>query len=684
MQKTMLASFPRLARRTFIPLLLLLWAILFPAPSCSAGSTTWIGANGNWNTSVNWVWSNYPSDGEDVYLVDTIIAGSKFVNYVNPGYDPVLNNLYIESLSGIETTLLQARDALTTTNTWVGITGGGRGAFHQSGGTHTVKPDENAYNTGKLVLGRDAGSVGEYELTGGTLIADREFIGSDGVGTFIQDGGTHRVERYLSLNNGSNGSNEYHLKAGSLVAADVEIGSRNAATFTQEGGTHEVENMTLGLNSGSEGVYNLSGGEVVAETSYVGYWGKGSFSQSGGTNSVTRLYLGMEFGGNGAYRLSDGTLTADTEIIGSDGGTGTFTQEGGTHGSRVLHLGAYSRNSRGAYNLNNGQLTATHEYIGSYDGTGNFVQNGGTHHVNRLYLGYNAAIFSSTESKGTYTLNNGKLTAERVNIGLDGTGIFIQNGGEHVVNGDLRLGSNKYSYGSYTLNNGSLTAGNEDIGLYGTGSFVQEGGTHRINGDLTLGSYTGGRGYYTLKNGTLTAHSVRNISAHTFDFLGGTLEVINIAGDLTNTGGTLAPGASPGLLTVNGDYTQSAGGLLEIELGGLLRGTEYDVLDVNGNLTLDGALNVVWFEDLGFDPSSLLAGTAFDILDWNILMGVFDEIFLPGLEDGLFWDLSDLYTDGTIHVTSGTEPVPVPGTMLLLVSGLIGLAGAGRKRGTHQ
>jgi hypothetical protein len=40
-----------------------------------------------------------------------------------------------------------------------------------------------------------------------------------------------------------------------------------------------------------------------------------------------------------------------------------------------------------------------------------------------------------------------------------------------------------------------------------------------------------------------------------------------LSSNLVN-GGTVSPGASPGIITVDGNYTQESGGILEIELGG--------------------------------------------------------------------------------------------------------------------
>jgi phospholipase/lecithinase/hemolysin len=64
-----------------------------------------------------------------------------------------------------------------------------------------------------------------------------------------------------------------------------------------------------------------------------------------------------------------------------------------------------------------------------------------------------------------------------------------------------------------------------------------------------------------------------------------------IAGNLLNDGGVVAPGEPGSTLRVDGSFTQSAAGRLEIDLGGADAGL-YDVLEVTGGATLAGALAV--------------------------------------------------------------------------------------------
>ena len=127
---------------------------------------------------------------------------------------------------------------------------------------------------------------------------------------------------------------------------------------------------------------------------------------------------------------------------------------------------------------------------------------------------------------------------------------------------------------------------------------------------------------------------------------GGTLDGTGmVGGTVNNNGGTLAPGSSAGELTINGDYTQSASAALEIEIGGLTAGSEYDFLNIAGAATLDGTLDVLLIDS--FTPT---AGDMFEIITATSILGTFAAETLPALAGGLEWFVN--YSDTSVELIS--------------------------------
>jgi len=108
--------------------------------------------------------------------------------------------------------------------------------------------------------------------------------------------------------------------------------------------------------------------------------------------------------------------------------------------------------------------------------------------------------------------------------------------------------------------------------------------------------------------------------------------------------GTVSPGESPGVITVDGHYTQESTGVLEIELGGTTTGTGYDQLVVTGDADLNNALKVTLIDS--FVP---VLDNSFTVMTFNNLNGQFTERNLPELGPGLGWDLS--YNSQSIVLT---------------------------------
>ncbi|MCB0662280.1 MAG: T9SS type A sorting domain-containing protein [Saprospiraceae bacterium] len=85
-----------------------------------------------------------------------------------------------------------------------------------------------------------------------------------------------------------------------------------------------------------------------------------------------------------------------------------------------------------------------------------------------------------------------------------------------------------------------------------------------------------------------------------------------------SSSGTIAPGLSPGTLTITGDYDMN-GTTYNCEINGATAGSQYDVINVSGNASLTGGtLNITW----GFTPTN---GQTFNIITAGSRSGIFSN-----------------------------------------------------------
>jgi hypothetical protein len=295
-------------------------------------------------------------------------------------------------------------------------------------------------------------------------------------------------------------------------------------------------------------------------------------------------------------------------------------------------------------------------------------------------------------------------------LNIDGGSLSVGGGNGSIGIDKLVLGSAVGTSGSHTLSGtGSILAGNETIGGSGTGTFNQSGGTHTVTNVLTIAAANGSSGTYNLTGGALTANGgITNNAGGSFTVGAGTVAIVGgagfvnhgllggggtIAGNVTSDG-TVGPGYSPGTLSITGNYTQTALGTFNAEIGGLLDG-QYDALNVTGTATLDGLLNVSLFESRAglFTPH---AGDYFDILTASTILGSFSSQSFAALSDpNLFWRIDYLTNDSgrirfdvvRLSVASNIAPppppaVPEPETYAMLLAGLGLLGFVGRRKKT--
>jgi hypothetical protein len=212
--------------------------------------------------------------------------------------------------------------------------------------------------------------------------------------------------------------------------------------------------------------------------------------------------------------------------------------------------------------------------------------------------------------KGTFKFADAAINDNEATLVLDGPGAQVMNQSSANALAGLRTNG---VLGSFTIQNGrnfSAASTFTNLGVLTIGS----------NSRFTVtGSYTQGTGATDLATGVLVATQGVNIQD---GLLGGSG---TIEASVTNSG-IVSPGGdgSAGILTITGDYTQTALGVLNIDIGGLAAGLEYDQLQVNGAVALDGTLNVNLIN--GFSPQP---GDSFRFLTFSSQSGDF------AIENGL-------------------------------------------------
>ena len=129
-------------------------------------------------------------------------------------------------------------------------------------------------------------------------------------------------------------------------------------------------------------------------------------------------------------------------------------------------------------------------------------------------------------------------------------------------------------------------------------------------------------GITTLKGGTLIVQKEGSTSSNgTLTFDGGILDGSGtIAGNVVNRGGRVKAGFSPGSITINGNFTQSSSGALDMELGGTTA-SAYDQIIINGTAVLAGSLNLSRWNN--YVPKS---GDTFQLLTYYFKSGNFSNV----------------------------------------------------------
>jgi fibronectin-binding autotransporter adhesin len=465
---------------------------------------------------------------------------------------------------------------------------------------------------------------------------------------------------------------------GTLISAGtVQLG--NGGVGGDAGPGSITNNATLQFNRSDDFVWNrnVSGSSgqfiklntdtvTVASTVYCLAGGGGAAQVNGGSLVLATNSLWVN---NGEFWVAQGATTGACLING-----------GSLIVSNWIAVGRANAQAAGTLTLNSGNIFkwgANNVVLGSLGGTGTLTLNGGAFNNNSvLYLG------ESATGRGYLNLNGGLLQATRLSRmdsgggpGLEATARF--NGGTlQAVAGHTNF---------ITLDNAWVQAGGlvfDDAGFAVTNNQPLLADTNSLGGGLTkLGTgsltltatntFTGPTlltaGSLAIRaNGSIANSSLVSLApGTTLNVLGLASGVLTIPPSQTLAGfgtilgnllvqGTLIPGQSNalGTLTASNNVTLAGATLMEISRApGALTN---DLLRGVSNLICGGTLIVTTTNS----SADFTDGDTFKLFDAASFTGSFTSFVLPDFSPCLSWDTSKLAVNGTLKlVAAAGRPV---------------------------
>ena len=630
------------------------------------------------------------------------------------GTNTVTNSLEI---SGIVPAIYNMTSGNLSSNNIIIGNNTGTGVLNQTGGMI-------AANT-SVSLGETAGSAGTYTISNeGMLTSNSIIVGEAGSGNLeITNGGAiTNTSAYIAKQAGSvgtvdiNGQNSTWTITDGLFVGGQDLYSGGSGTLTiGTGGSIDITNAltiwqsgAVNLNGGSlqVGSLDLSGGDLNFNSGHLGInndfvVGAGSFFGTnssispnqiltvGGTTTVDALSTFVLDGGefstgnfinNGVFQFNSGKfgLTNNNLVVGSGGIFGNTLNL--TSGKEISVTNNTSISSGSILQVQGGAFSS-----GSLTNSGEIVLGGITSRINGSSLTNNGRITGTGQISSSLT-NTGEIRAVSGDrMVFSGASNTNQNQ-INIIGGTVEFdGAIRNEVGGAIAGRGTLIV---NAGLTNEGNIAFSGGYTDVLGDIN----NSGSGAIIVTGGATTTFfddvinngsEIRTSAGSQSVYLGS----VSGSGAFTGTGtnyfeGDLRPGNSPSEVTFGGDIVLGSTNTLLIEIGGLLAGEEYDVINVAGTANLGGTLNISLY-DLGSGIFDVSLGDSFDILFAESIVGEFDLLSYAVLGNGLAWDLGFI-TDaiGTTDIArlSVVSAVPVPASVWLFGSGLICLVRFARRK----
>jgi autotransporter-associated beta strand protein len=448
--------------------------------------------------------------------------------------------------------------------------------------------------------------------TGGYFDISQSTAGPVSVGS-IAGGGTY----YLGGNDLTTGLNNLS-SAVSGVISDWGTGEGTGGSLTKTG----TGTLTL------SGANSYTGGTTIAQGNLVVDTG-GTLGTGGVNNQFNLSYIDNSVAGNNAI-TNTGTLTLSNSASGGNATVsnlgGVFLNNNATAGNASIHNGAlgsmtFANNSTaGNANLTSqdgagitikffDQSTAGNAVI--YNGIGDGLTfdaqstAGSANITNNGYVTFSGSSGPTPASAGNAVITNNN-SVQFNGFSTAGNTLLTTNAGASVIfrqgssGGLAQLTTNASGLVDFSFETSPVTVGSiAGSGSYNLGSIqLTTGGDNlstTLSGTIQDGGINPGTGGSLIKvgAGSLVLSGANSYSGGTY-LQGGTLAVGSASslgtGSLWVDGGTLETYGGPLTLQVTKNYTQSAGGTLQLALN---NGSQ-DALNAGGTASLGGPLSLVF------------------------------------------------------------------------------------------
>lgn len=503
----------------------------------------------------------------------------------------------------------------STADNFIGqLGGGGTVNIDGPGSQWTLTGFDNSITLGS------GGGTGELNITNGASASARIVT----AGVLSYNGLNSDTPGYGTVNLDGAGTT---LTANGIIIAQDGAGSMNVTGGAQITGTSgrigvEADGDVILDGPGSSWVMNIGGSSHG--TLYVGVGDQiGNFIsfpapplhtgtmtiRNGASVTAEQTFVGMTRTGRGVLTV---TGVGSSWNSGSQFSGNTFI---GFEGDGELNVLAGATIQTGQAFVGRGGVRDRLKGVANIDGPGSAWNSSST-----IWVGFNndPLIFSGSSSfvaEGNLNVTNGG-TVTATQLGIAGRKISIgkvniTDPGSTVAVNSVSLGKTSTTvipFGSnaeLNVSNSGLLDVTGDINVYHGAINLDQGTINAANVIL--------RGAQLIDPGNLSDSGDKTVS------LSG---VGQINANVDNLGGTVSPGFSPGILDINGGYTQAIDANLAIEVAGLTPGTGHDLLAVTGTTTLDGTLDLTIL-DTAFAPT---LGDSFDVLTASAVTGAFFDV----------------------------------------------------------